>query len=148
MANITGTYQRDANRVPITNLGLTATKSITYSASTTGATGATTLFTVTGLVNIRLMAVCSTSLTGSGTIEAGISGATAIAIAQTTGTDIDTGEIWLDTTPATNEAYPSGIILNGSDIIQTIATNTLTAGVLKYFCIWSPISSDGNVSAA
>ena len=145
---ITNAYPIDANRNPITNLGLTETKSITYSALTTGATGATTLFTVTGVVNVRLFAVCSTSLTGSGTIEAGITGDTATLIAQTTGTDIDENEIWLDAVPATNETYPDGTILNGSDIIQTIASDTLTAGTLKYYCIWSPISTDGNVIAA
>jgi hypothetical protein len=145
---ITNAYQIDANRNPIINLGLTETKEITYAAATTGATGATNLFKVTGLVNVRLMAVCSTSLAGSGTIEAGISGATASLIAQTTGADIDEDEIWLDATPATYETYPSGILLNGSDIIQTIATDTLTAGTLKYYCVWSPVSTDGNVSAA
>jgi len=93
MTNIQRAYQIDANRNPIINLGLTETKSITYSALTTGAVGATDLFTVTGVVNVRLFAVCSTSLTGSGTIEAGIAGATASLIAQTTGTDIDENEI-------------------------------------------------------
>lgn len=34
------------------------------------------------------------------------------------------------------------------DVIQTIATNTVTGGTLIYYCNWVPLSSDGNVTAA
>jgi hypothetical protein len=146
----TSSFSRDANQVPITGLGLTATKSITYAAATTGATGATTLFTVTGAVAIRIFAECTSDLTsgGAATIEVGISGNTAALIAQTTATGIDSGEIWLDTAAATVEALPGQFILvGGTDIIQTIASTTITGGVLTYYCLWEPISSDGNVVA-
>lgn len=143
-------FVRDANHVPITNLGLLATKSITFSALTTGATGATTLFTVTGVVAVRLFGVVSgTDVTGSGTIEAGIAGNTAALLAQTTGTTLDVGEVWIDSSPATIEALPAlQVIGAGQDIIQTIATDTLTAGTLTYYCLWTPISEDGDVVAA
>lgn len=141
-------FQRDANYVPIVTLGLTASKAITYVAATTGATGATTLFTVTGTVAVRIFAVCSgVDLTGSGTIEVGVSGNTAAVIAQTAATAIDVGEIWATTSPATVLALPA-ITLVATDVIQTIATNTVTAGTLTYYCLWTPISSDGNVVAA
>lgn len=145
MATINSAFQRDANRVPITLNGITLTKEITYSALTTGAVGATTLFTVTGVVAVKLFGVCSVNLAGSGTIEAGIAGNTAALLAQTTGTDIDANEIWVDTGPATVEALPAQYILNGTNIIQTIGTDTLTGGTLTYYCLWSPISSDGNI---
>ena len=147
--SVQAAFTRDENFVPIQGLGFTATKAITYSALTTGATGATTLFTVTGVVGVRLFGVVSgTDVTGSGTIEAGISGNTAALLAQTTGTDLDVGEVWIDTAPATVEALPGLFILAaGTDIIQTIATDTLTAGTLTYYCLWFPISSDGNVVA-
>ena len=91
---ITDTYNRDANQVPITGLDLIATKSITYSELTTGAVGATNLFTITGTVALRIFAICDTSLTGAGaTLEVGIAGATNGLIAQTTGTDIDAGMV-------------------------------------------------------
>jgi hypothetical protein len=146
----TSSFSRDANQVPITTLGLTATKSITYAAATTGAQGASTLFTVTGDVAVRVFAKCTTDLTGANaTLEVGIAGNTAALIAQTTGTTIDLGEIWLDTSPATVEALPAQQILVGStNIIQTIATADVTAGVLTYYVLWCPISSDGNVVAA
>jgi hypothetical protein len=149
MAITNAAFNRDANSVPIDNLGLVATKAITYSALTTGAVGATTLFTVTGVVAARIFAVCSgADLTGSGTLEVGIAGNTASLIAQSTGTQIDQGEIWLDTGPATVEVLPALQILNGTNIIQTIATDTITAGTLTYYCLWSPISSTGNIVAA
>lgn len=143
-------FTRDANFVPITNLGLIASKAITYVGATTGATGATTLFTVTGTVAVRLFGVVSgADVTGSGTIEAGIAGNTAALLAQTTGTALDVGEIWIDNAPATVEALPAlNILTAGTDIIQTIATDTLTAGTITYYCLWTPISSDGNVVAA
>lgn len=150
MALIQSAFQRDANYVPIQGEGLVVSKAITYAAATTGAVGAADLFTVTGVVSVRLFAVCSGDLTsgGAATIEAGISGNTAALLAQTTATGIDSGEIWTDTGPATVEALPAGSLLSGTDIIQTIGTTTITGGTLTYYCVWIPISSDGNVVAA
>lgn len=92
---ITQFFTRDANFVPITGLGLIASKAITYIGATTGAIGATTLFTVTGVVGVRLLAVVSgVDITGAGLIEAGVAGNTAALLAQTTGTTLDVGEIW------------------------------------------------------
>lgn len=143
-------FTRDANHVPITGLGLMTSKAITYAAGTTGAVGATTLFTVTGTVALRIFGVVSgANLTGGGTLEAGIAGNTAALIAQTTGTDLDIGEIWIDTGPATVELLPGLSILTAStNVIQTIGTDTITAGTITYYCLWFPISADGNVVAA
>ena len=142
-------FTRDANFVPITGLGLVGSKAITYIGATTGAIGATTLFTVTGVVGVRLLAVVSgVDVTGAGLIEAGVAGNTAALLAQTTGTTLDVGEIWTDTGPSTVEALPAIQILNGANVIQTISGATLTAGTLTYYCAWFPISSNGNVVAA
>lgn len=145
-------FTRDANFVPITTKGLITSKSITYAAGTTGAEGATTLFTVTGVVIVTVFAHCTSDLTGANaTIEVGISGNTAAVIAQTTATTIDSGEIWDDASPATIEALANNsekIVAGGTDIIQTIATAAITGGVLTYYCLWTPVSSDGNVVAA
>lgn len=143
-------FNRDNNYVPITALGFTATKAITFSALTTGATGATTLFTVTGTVALRLFGVVSgTDVTGFGTIEAGIAGNTAALLAQTTGTALDVGEVWIDNAPATVEPLPAlQIIGAGQDVIQTIGTDTLDSGTLTYYCLWFPISNDGQITAA
>lgn len=150
MTQVSAAFTRDANAVPITAVGLTASKSITYAAGTTGATGATTLFTVTGVVALRVFAVCGADLTsgGSATIEVGIAGATATLIAQTTATGIDVGEIWIDNAPATIELLPALSILNGTNVIQTIGTTTVSGGSLTYYCLWVPLSETGNVVAA
>lgn len=149
MTSITSALRRDANRVPIQVHGIINSKIITYTATGDGATGALDLFTVTGDVLATVFAVCGTLLTsGAGaTVEIGIAGNTAALIAQTTAVDIDANEVWIDTAPATIEALPSDKILtNGTDIIQTIATDTVTAGVITFYCIWSPLSSDANIT--
>lgn len=149
MTQVTAAFTRDANNVPIQSLGFTDSKAITYVAGTTGAVGATTLFTVTGVVAVRIFGVVSgADLTGSGTLEVGIAGNTASLIAQTTGTALDVGEIWIDNAPATVELLPSFSILSGTNIIQTIGTDTINAGTITYYCIWVPISTNGNVVAA
>jgi len=151
MTQILSAFKRDANSVPIVSEGLLESKAITYVAATTGATGATTLFTVTGCVVVRVFGVCGLSLEGAATLEVGISGATAVVLAQiANATALLTDEIYTDATPTTKvEALPGQLIIgNGQDIIQTIGSTALTAGQLTYYCMWAPISTDGNVVAA
>lgn len=134
-----------------------ATHVATFDGGTTNARGdqdgtgnPTTLFTVTGDVLCCVFAKCNTLLTGSSaTIEVGISGATATIIAQTTAEDIDANEIWQDNSPETGVAnLTPKVIVGGADIIETIGTANITAGALTYYCLWTPISADGNVVAA
>jgi hypothetical protein len=123
---------------------------ITFSALTTGSVGAHALFTVTGVVDVTLFAVCTTNVSGSGTIEVGTALSTAGLIAQTTGTDIDANEIWHDATPDASVELDSVLTkkIVKQNIIYTIATDTLTGGVVTFYLSWSPISSDGNVELA
>ena len=62
--------------------------------------------------------------------------------------DLDDGDIWIDATPAVGaEALPSPRILNdGADIILTIGSTAVTGGVVDFYCLWRPLSEDGNVS--
>ena len=153
MTSVQAAFSRDENFVPIQALGFTQTKTITYVASTTGATGETTLFTVTGTVAVRVFAYCSALLDQTGatsTIEVGVTEGTntAAIIAQTGAIAIDAGEIWYGTNPPNVGVMPNQLILVDTDIVQTIAGNTVKQGVLTYYCLWFPISSDGNVVAA
>lgn len=143
-----GTYPRDENFVPITNLGLKATKTITFAAGTTGAVGATTLFTVTGTVGMNVFGFCTADLTGSGTIEVGVAGSTAALCNQQSATSIDNHEVWYDAVLAVGGAVAGHEHIINQDVIQTIATDTVTGGTLIYYCYWFPISADGNVTAA
>lgn len=147
--SVPAAFNRDENFVPVTNLGFTSQKAITYAAATTGAVGTTTLFTVTGVVAVQVFAVVSgVDLTGSGTLEVGIAGNTAALTAQVAATALDVGEIWVDATPVTVAAFPPLKLVSGTNIIQTIATNTVTAGTLTYYCLWSPVTNNASVVAA
>jgi hypothetical protein len=166
MATITETFYRDGNRVPITNAGIITKKSVTFAGATAdtwgndgGALDGGVLFTVTGLVKVQLIAVCNVDCTGAGsTDEVGITGATAIFMPITTMTSLDAGMIWLNNaTPATyfisGEAVAAAdnfpeYLLNGNDIIMTTKTANTTAGQVDFYCIWTPLSIDGNVVAS
>jgi hypothetical protein len=114
-----------------------------------GAGNPTTLFTVTGDVLAVVFAKCTTLLAGTNaTIEVGVSGDTAVIIAQTTATDIDANEIWNGATPAAVALLTPKLVSGGADIIETVATADITSGVLVYHCLWTPISADGLVVAA
>jgi hypothetical protein len=121
----------------------------------TGAAGTYAMFTVTGTVLVEVFGVCQTSLTtggGAATIELGITGNTAALIAQTLATGLDQYMTWQDATP---EANPSAVdltarsfsITNGADINLKITTADLTAGVIDFYCFWTPLSTNGNVVA-
>jgi len=163
---ITDTFRRDANGVPIWTDGITSKKSITFAGATAdawgndgGALDGAAIFTVTGMVKLQLVAECTTSLTGAGaTIEVGITGDTAIYIPIETSTQVDAGQILLNDAANATYAIIGGetaaagnlplYLLNGNDIIITFKTADTEAGVLDFYCIWTPISDDGSVTAS
>ncbi len=128
-------------------------KAITYSASTTGAASAKTIFTVTGVVRVKIIAKVVSTLTSGGTptIQVGTAITGAGLLAQVSNaTTLATGEIWHDATPDASveldTVMPAKIITQ--DIKETIGTTTVTGGSLEYCVLWQPISSDGDVVAA
>lgn len=141
-------FQRDQNFVPVTTLGFQTSKTITYVAGTTGATGTTTLFTVTGTVMINVFAYCTVDLTGSGTIEFGFAGGTATMGNQQSATAIDANEVWSDAVLAIGGVVANHFHPTAQDVIQTIATNTVTGGTLTYYCSWVPLTQGATVVAA
>lgn len=132
----------------------TVDSGVTY---TTGAT--TTLFTVTGAVFARVWGHVTTAVTSTGdngTITVGIAGNAAKLVPSYTagsgtivahdilgnagttavpGDDIEGAGTWV---------YIGG----GEDIIATVATNNLTAGVIDWYCEWYPVSETGRVVSA
>lgn len=111
-----------------------------------------TIFTVEGNVLLAVYAVCTTDLAGaSATISLGVAGNTALFLPVTTATNIDDGEIWMDSTPAIGKPIDSlsyYVVADGADVIQTVATANITGGQLEYTCLWRPMSSGASVSAA
>lgn len=130
-------------------------KSITYVAGTTGAIATATLFTVTGLVRVKIIARCKTTITSGGTptIEVGTTINTAGLLPQVANaTTIAVGELWhmtdgtVDSSVEADSVFVSKLV--STSILQKIAAATLTAGVLEYVVLWQPISADGTVVAA
>jgi hypothetical protein len=123
----------------------------------TTAASPVTLFTVTGLVECKIVGVggALTSASNTGTLAVGVTGATTLGLGTTT---IDTtnfptgGAIWIDTSPTLlGEAIVATNLtgfLTNSNIILTIATNNMLTGALRFLCAWRPWSSDGSVVSA
>lgn len=133
----------------------TVHKTVTFAGTAgTGATGtAVPVFTVTGeVLVVALVPFCTTLLTEAAptaVISLGVTGATALFIANTNSVDIDANEFWVDTTPDANGiALPAALkdIVITDNIIVTPATQNTTAGVIRFDLVYIPLSVDGNVS--
>ena len=113
-------------------------------AAGAGAVGTVAVATMTGAIMVHSVgAYCSTSLAGAtATVEMGVSGDTAELIAQTTATDIDAGEVWESATPDEGVALVTSKAIAGN-IIITVATADVTAGVLKIAIEYTPLTTDG-----
>lgn len=121
-----------------------------FSSATWNTVATHEILTVTGLVRVRIIPVCTVDLTGaSATIALGVEGAATTFIAATTGTDIDAGEIWLGTTPAGQFAYSSVVdrVVQGLDIGYVVATAALTAGAITFHVWWDPLETGATVVA-
>lgn len=115
-------------------------------------------FTVTGDVKVQVFgvvgAVAITSTSGTTTLSVGTTEATAGIIAASTvnNTQFAATDVWVDATPANDvealAAQDWHIIGGGADILLTRSVDDLTAGSLTLYCIWEPMSADGNVVAA
>jgi len=91
-----------------------------------------------------------TSTSNDGTLEIGTTEDINGIIGQTTanGTQLAATDVWVDTTPSEDVEASSAswfYIGGGANIILTIATNSMTAGVVEIYCHWYPVSSDGEV---
>lgn len=144
--------QIDANYRTINSNTAIVTKSVwTFATATTGAVGAHTVFTVTGNCLVQCFGICDTDLTGAGaTIELGTANNTAALVAQTTATDLDNGDNWIDATPEVElSALPGSFIVNdGADIVLTVGTAAVETGAVDIYCIWRPLDNDSNIVAA
>ncbi len=112
------------------------------------------VFTVTGDVLIHaLFGICEVTVTGGAAIELGITGGTtALFIAQATALELIENEIWIDASPTTTAEQIdltglSFVIGGGQDISFLVSGANVTAGKINFYCIWSPLSTDGALAA-
>jgi len=136
-----------------------AQKTITFNGAVSGAIGDFNvgtpfdIFTVTGDVIAKVIGVCTTSVSGSSaTVSVGVTGTVSGVINTTTADDIDVSEIWHDASPDTglelSSVISEKVIVNGLDIIGTVATANVSSGVVRFDCLWKPLSDDGIVASA
>ena len=132
------------------------------SASATLTTGSSpvTLFTVTGDVIARVWATVQTGITTTattGTLAVGVVGNTGAFLAQIAAntTNLPVNTVWAGDTSATvaAEAFSAAAdtwapIASGADIVCTIATNSCTAGAIKFYCQYIPLDASSSVVAA
>ena len=113
------------------------------------------IFTVTGLVRVRLVA----EVTGTGddtsgntsTIQLGTATATNGWIAATEVDDLAAGEVWADATPTETDGNYSSLVfdkvVNAVDIGYEIAGEAATAGTIVFHLWWQPLNATGAVVA-
>lgn len=129
-------------------------KRITFDGTAGGGEAGTPVpvFTVTDAVHLTVVGVCEEDLTVSdgATVELGTASATNVIIAQTTASTIDVDEIWFDATPAAIKVQASigGAFIVEEDIIITVGTANVTAGVIHFVCFWTPLVTTGTVVAS
>ncbi len=129
---------------------------VTFSTADTGdsdaASGEHRVFDVTGLVEVKLTCYSTSGPTNSASdIAFGVTGAVTL-IAATPEQDIDTDEIWYDTTPDGLIVAPATgqfqRILSGHNIGYAITTADAADGNMIFICEWRPLSENGNVVAS
>jgi len=168
MSSFAASQDRDGNRQLLNgDFPFRTKRTITFAGATTNAWGddggtldGGVVYTVTGLVVVKIIAACSTLLDsdGAATLSLGITGDTAIFLPVETATQIDAGQVWVN--DAANATYiivgeeaaaidnVPEYLLNGNDIILTIAgAANVTSGVIDFYALWKPISDDGSIVA-
>lgn len=134
----------------------------TGAMSTGHDTGTVTLFTITGLVRLQVVAHITTAVTSAsdlGTLEVGVAGGTARLLGQelVDATAFAVGDVWTEDVDPETSIAQLGDAANGLEwkaasstnpIILTIVTQNMTAGVIDFYCLWTPISAGGGVYPA
>ena len=125
------------------------TKELTFSNDS----GALTLFTVTGDVWVNILPVITTDVLSAAVanVRLGVVGNTDAMIVDSVSTALLARAIWVDQTPdydiETTERIRGYFIIDGNDVILT-ADAQVDSGAIRFYCFWSPLSTDGNVVVA
>lgn len=128
--------------------------SLNFSSDLWNTIGSHRLFTVNGLVRMKLIARivsdCSDGGGGLGTISFGVTGSTGAFISSSCKiNDLSAGELWYATTSAVKQiSYASMIdrIVNNVNVGITIATHAAVSGIINFNCLWYAFEPDSVVS--
>lgn len=119
------------------------------------------VLTVTGAVRIRLLMECTDTCTGTdggtialwaGTSEDVILAATVINTEGADNTNLDSGEIWLDTSPTEHTAIGASgffdfVVVGGLDVGLDCQVQDIADGTIVFHVWWTPLDATGNVVA-
>jgi len=119
----------------------------TQAEFTLDGTSPDTIFTVTGLVEVKIFGHITTDWTAHGdTAAVGTADSTTLLLAAVAGTAIDDEDIWTSATVADAAAAPLSFIINDGDIIVTQSGGNLIAGVTMFHCYWRPLEEGASVT--
>ena len=127
-----------------------ARKTVTFTgAAGAGAVGTVAAFTITGRIWVtNVSGFCTTNLTGAGTLDLGTATSATAFLDQADATAIDAND-WLTTTTSTagTSGLATGVFVS-EDMILTIGTTDVTAGVLVFDVWYYPVTDNGLLVAA
>lgn len=140
------------NQEIIAGTGIQTENNFSFAANQ-GAIGSYTLFTVTGVVAVKIFGVVTSTITSGGapTIEVGTTINTAGIIAQVVdGTGLAVNEIWHDATPDSTVEAVSGMTsfaekVVTQDVKVKIGAAAATGGSIRFICLWRPLSNGASV---
>jgi hypothetical protein len=112
------------------------------------------LFTVTGDVIARIVAVCKTACESAAGCNVSVAANSVAIIASTDVTTLEAGDIWHDNSPdseveALSDAMKERVITDGNDIVFTVqAEKQVDSGAITFYFWYVPLSANGAVAAA
>lgn len=111
------------------------------------------LFTVTGAVIAKIIAICDTNVESAGGCNIGVDAGGVAIIADTDCTSLEAGDIWHDNTPDSSvealTVLKEYIVANGTTILLDVeAAKQVDSGAITFVCFYTAVSSNGAVVAA
>jgi hypothetical protein len=129
-------------------------KTVDFSLPAAKGTGTHSVFDVTGLVRMKVVPVCTTTLVASAntaTICLGTADNSSGWIGGTSTNIIAAGDIWFDSSPTkTNAGYASAVfdkLVFSQAVGYEVATNSMSTGAITFHCWFTPMDATGNVTA-
>jgi len=122
-----------------------------FTSATWNTVASHTIATVTGLCRLRIVPVCTASLTSASTtaMQLGETGATNSMVLSTSADNILVDTLWLSISPVKGWMFLSILdrIANNTDIGYDLFTDAVTVGAIDFLIWWEPLSAGATVTA-